>query len=98
MKTLTPTIIHVTRFQPFESRIGIDTVVRLDFHYDPKLIGHLKRILANYRPDAVDPGLNRQTPGGWLPREKCWFVESIVWDVMKVELSSSGYAIREGAV
>lgn len=88
-------IIHVSTFQPFESRIGFDHVLRLDFNYNPELIAHLKRFLAGYKAQAVDPTAGRMTPGGWLQRERCWFVEPIIWDALKLELSFLGYRIHE---
>ena len=65
-----PITIHVDRFQPFQSRIGLDTVIRLQFDYDPALIARLKALLAVY---AV--GTEHKTVGGWLAKHRCWFVE-----------------------
>ena len=93
--TTAPTLIHVTTFQPFESRIGIDHVMRLDFAYDPELIAHLKRLLAGYKTAAVDPAHNRHAPGGFLPKYRCWFLEPCIWDAVKLELSFLGYRIHE---
>lgn len=93
--TTTPTRIRVTTFQPFESRIGIDHVLRLDFNYDPELIAHLKRLLAGYKIAAVDPAHNRNAPGGFLPKYRCWFLEPCIWEAVRLELEFSGYHIRE---
>ena len=91
----TPTTIHVSRFQPFESRVGIDYVLRLDFDYDPELIAHLKRFLAEYKADAVNRDLGRLTPGGWLSHHRCWFIEPCIWEAVMLELEFSGYRIQE---
>ena len=93
--TTEPTLIRVTTFQPFESRIGMDHVLRLDFVYDPELIVLLKRILAEYKVQAVNRALGRLAPGGWLPRERCWFFEPCIWDAVRLELEFAGYRIRE---
>lgn len=89
--TQAPTLtIHVDRFQPFESRLGVDTVVRLRFEYTPALIARLKAILAVY---AV--GTEHKIIGGWLPKHACWFVEPDVWDVVRDELQLLGHRIVE---
>lgn len=88
-------VIHVSRFQPFESRAGRDHVLRLDFNYDPQLIAHLKRLLAGYKTAAIDPAHNRNAPGGFLPKYRCWFLEPCIWESVKLELEFSGYCIRE---
>lgn len=88
------TLIHVSTFQPFESRIGRDVVMRLDFAYDPGLIAHLKRCLDGYKVQAVNPSAGRMTPGGWLPREQCWFLEPIIWESVRLELEFAGYRIE----
>jgi len=82
--------IHVDHFQPFQSRVGIDTVVRLQFDYDQALVSRLKAILSVY---AV--GTEHKTIGGWLPKHRCWFVEPSVWDVVKMELLFLGHRIVE---
>lgn len=81
-------IILVDRFQPFQSRIGLDTVIRLQFEYDAALVARLKALLAVY---VVRTG--NRTIGGWLPKHSCWFVESEVWDVIKMELLYLGHRI-----
>ena len=93
--TTGPTLIRVTTFQPFESRIGIDHVLRLDFNYDPELIAYLKRLLAGYKTAAVDPAHNRHAPGGFLPKYRCWFLEPCIWESVRLELEFSGYRIQE---
>jgi hypothetical protein len=84
------TTISVDQFQPFSSRAGIDTVMRLRFPYDPGLVSRLKALLAVY---AV--GHQYRTVGGWLPEHQAWFVEADVWDVVRDELQFLGYQIAE---
>jgi hypothetical protein len=91
----TEPVIYVSRFQPFESRRGRDYVLRLDFDYDPALIAQIKRLLAGYKADAVNPALRRLAPGGWLPEYRCWFLEPCIWEAVRLELEFSGYHIRE---
>lgn len=89
--TQVPTIIiHADHFQPFQSRVGLDTVVRLRFEYDAALVSRLKALLAVY---AV--GTERKTIGGWLPKHQCWFVEANAWEVVRMELLFLGHRVRE---
>lgn len=89
--TQAPTItIHVDRFQPFQSRVGLDTVVRLRFEYDAALVSRLKALLAVH---AV--GTEHKIIGGWLPKHSCWFVEPSVWDVIRMELLYLGHRVME---
>ena len=90
--TQAPTIIiHADHFQPFQSRVGFDTVVRLRFKYDAALVARLKALLAVY---VV--GTEHRTIGGWLPKHSCWFVESDAWDVIRMELLYLGHRIVKG--
>lgn len=82
--------IVVDTFQPFQSRSGMDVVMRLRFEYHPALIARLKALLAVY---AV--GSERKIVGGWLPEHRVWFVEPSVWDVVRDELQFLGYRIVE---
>lgn len=82
--------IHADRFQPFQSRVGLDHVIQLHFEYDPSLVARLKAILSVY---AV--GATSKVVGGWLPKLRCWFVEPEVWDVVKMELRYLGHQILE---
>jgi len=82
--------IYVDRFQPFQSRDGTDTVIRLRFSYDSALVARLKALLAVY---VV--GTEHKTVGGWLPKHSCWFVEPTVWDVVRDELHLLGHQIVE---
>lgn len=88
-------VLKVSRFQPFESRIGTDTVIRLKFPWDRNLVDELKRLLSLYRREALNPDRNQHAPGGWLPEHRCWFIEPIIWPVVKMELVWLGYAIVE---
>jgi hypothetical protein len=83
--------IYVDRFQPFQSRVGLDTVVRVWFEYDAALVSRLKAILAVY---AV--GSPHKVVGGWLPKHRSWFVEAHAWEVVKLELLYLGHRIIEG--
>jgi hypothetical protein len=90
-QTQAPTLtIHVDRFQPFQSRVGIDSVVRLRFEYDPALVSRLKALLEVYRI-----GTEHKTVGGWLPKHSCWFVEPAVWDVVRMELLYLDHRVME---
>jgi hypothetical protein len=92
-RTQAPTVlIHVDRSQPFQSRLGLDTVVRLRFEYDAALVSRLKAILAVY---AV--GTPHKVVGGWLPEHRAWFVEPSVWDVVRMELLFLGHRVKEFA-
>ena len=83
-------IIHVSRFQPFASRLGIDEVMQLQFDYDTALVSKLKAILAVY---AV--GSPHKVVGGWLPKYRCWFIEPDAWEMVKMELLFLGHRVRE---
>ena len=86
-----PVSIYVDQFQPFQSRVGLDTVVRVRFEYDAALVSRLKAILAVY---AV--GAEHKSIGGWLPKHRSWFVEAHAWEVVKLELLYLGHLIIEG--
>jgi hypothetical protein len=89
-KTSTPALIHADTFQPFASRVGIDTVVRLQFDYNPALVSRLKALLSVYRV-----GAEHKTIGGWLPKFKCWFVEAEAWEIVRMELLYLGHRVME---
>jgi hypothetical protein len=59
-------VIQVSRFQPFESRQGIDTVIGLRFTYDAAIVALLKALLVRHRERAAKPEEHRHTAGGWL--------------------------------
>lgn len=89
--TQAPTVtIHADRFQPFQSRLGVDEVMRLQFDFDAALVARLKALLAVY---AV--GSQHRVIGGWLPKHRCWFVEPDAWAVVKLELLYLGHRIME---
>ena len=89
--TQAPTItIHADYFQPFQSRVGLDTVVRLRFEFDAALVSRLKAILAVYA--VCSP---HKVVGGFLPKFRCWFVEPDVWEVVWMELLYLGHRVRE---
>jgi hypothetical protein len=77
--------IHVSAFQPFESRQGVDTVLALKFRYAPELIGALKGAL--HRAARV---LGLRNVGGWLPEHRCWFVERDAWPLVRERLLAAG--------
>lgn len=87
-------MIAVSSFQPFPSRIGQDTVIRLQFNYDPDLVESLKKILRHYKDEALDPARHIFKPGGWNPNQKCWFVERNIWELVKHELEEMGYEFQ----
>ena len=91
-RTQAPTItIHADHFQPFQSRMGLDTVVRLRFEYDAALVSRLKALLAIY---AV--GTEHKTIGGWLAKHQCWFIETSACESIKLELLYLGHRIVKG--
>ena len=83
-------LIHVDRFQPFTSRLGIDEVVRLRFPFEPQLVSRLKALLAVY---VV--GTEHKTVGGWLPKHGAWFIEPDVWPVIRMQLVYLGHRVLE---
>jgi hypothetical protein len=85
--------VHVSAFQPFESRRGVDTVLALRFRYDPDLIAVLKDALQEARRRGYGNNL-----GGWLAEHHCWFVERHVWPVVADRLREFGctFAVRDG--
>lgn len=88
-------MIYVSAFQPFASRIGQDTVIKLTFDYNPDLIASLKKILRHYRDEAIDPSRHIFQPGGWNPKEKCWYVERTIWEMVKQDLMYEGYEFED---
>jgi hypothetical protein len=82
--------IHADRFQPFQSCVCLDTVVRLRFEYDAALVARLKALLTVY---AV--GSEHKTVGSWLPQHRVWFVEPDVWEMVRMELLFLGHRVME---
>jgi hypothetical protein len=82
--------IHVSAFQPFESRRGVNTVLALRFQYDPELIAALKDALQEARRRGYGNNL-----GGWLPEYRCWFVERHAWPLVADRLREFGCTFTE---
>jgi hypothetical protein len=85
--------IHVGRGQPFESRIGEDTVLFLRFRYDKNLVAEIKDYLARRRGEY--PQGKAFQPGGWLPDERVWFVEEAIWADLREQLLDEGHVLVE---
>jgi hypothetical protein len=83
--------IRVTRFQPFSSRTGVDTVVGLAFRYDADLVAKLKTILREARSHCRVSG----HPGGWLDEHRKWFVEPAAWPFVRRRLEAAGCVLVE---
>jgi hypothetical protein len=83
------TEIDVSRFQPFQSRVGKDTVLGLRFGYDPELVAVLKSAV---REAARALGVGFR--GGWLPEHKLWFVENDAWPSVRRRLLEAGHTLR----
>jgi hypothetical protein len=82
-------VVYAGSFQPFSSRAGQDTVVKLRFQFDRDLIETLKRSLRAYRPHAYP----WKVCGGWLPSEHCWFVERGCWPYVRHTLEAAGHRV-----
>ena len=90
-QTQAPTItLHADHFQPFQSRVGLDTVVRLRFEYDAALVARLKALLTVYAA-----GTEHKIVGGWLPKHRCWFIEASAWKIVRMELLYLGHRVLE---
>ncbi len=85
--------LELFRFQPFQSRQGVDTVLGLRFPYEPTLIESLKQALRQATADGRNRGILSATAqsGGWLPERRCWFVESFAWPTVRDVLRRFGY-------
>src|SRR5262245_12603735 len=64
--------IRVTSFQPFTSRVGVDTVLSVRFPFALK-----ERFKAKAKEAAVRSGIKNGY--GWLSEHNTWFVERSVW-------------------
>jgi hypothetical protein len=82
-------LIEISRFQPFASRQGIDTVYRLRFQYDPDIILILKAALHRARGTLGGNNL-----GGWLEEHRCWFVEPSAWPLVADQLRRNGCQLQ----
>jgi hypothetical protein len=81
--------IFAGTFQPFESRRGLDEVVRLQFRYDPQLVEDLKRMLRSAkRATGVYPHC-----GGWLAERRRWFCERSCWPSVRQQLERHGHSV-----
>jgi hypothetical protein len=89
-------IVHVFRFQPFPSRAAQPPVVGLRFAYDAALVARFKAALAVCKGWALDPQQRIYTAGGWLPEERCWFVEPAAWPTVRAALVAFGATCVEG--
>ncbi len=90
----TGTHIRAFEFQPFESRQGRDTVIGLTFPFNRPIAEILKQCFARYRQQLYDPEHFIHSAGGWLARERCWFVEHAIWPTVQRELEAAGYEIH----
>jgi hypothetical protein len=80
--------VHVSAFQPFSSRRGVDTVLALQFRYDAEVIEVLKDAL---RKATRDLGI--YNAGGWLAEHRSWFVERAAWPIVRDHLRRAGYTL-----
>jgi hypothetical protein len=78
-------LVLVDRFQPFQSRVGKDKVIRLRFAYDERIVERLKEALREARQF-----LGVRNPGGWLAAHEAWFVEPAAWEHVKYQLEELG--------
>ncbi len=89
-----PCKIRAFTFQPFASRKGRDTVVGLRFPFNPSVAQILKQCFVRYRHELHDPEHFILAAGGWLHRERCWFVEQAIWPTLQRELKAAGHALQ----
>jgi hypothetical protein len=83
-------VVEVSEFQPFKSRVGVDTVLRLRSPYDAELVGALKAALA-----AAKQILGSKNVGGWLPDHRVWWVERAAWPYVRDFLEALGHTVSE---
>jgi hypothetical protein len=81
-------LVRVSSFQPFSSRVGIDTVIKLEFAYDALLVALVKGAIRQARPSM------HKTAGGWLAEHRAWFVERDVWPKVMAALEEEGVRLR----
>ena len=84
--------ILVSPFYPFTSRR--EHVLRLDFYYNATLVDLLKKLIREHKTEAVNVSAGRLCAGGFLSRERCWFVEPCIWSAVKTELQRAGYQVE----
>jgi hypothetical protein len=75
--------VFVKAFQPFSSRVGIDTVLSLSFAYDPGVVAVLKKALR-----AAGRFYCQRNMGGWLAEHRVWFVEHRAWPTVRFAMPS----------
>ena len=78
--------IQLSEFQPFASRAGRDTVLRLQFYYCPEAVEQIKAALKEARTTTLGTNL-----GGWLAEHKCWFIEFSAWPTVRKQLLRAGH-------
>jgi hypothetical protein len=91
---MSPRRIRVSAFQPFKGRVGVDTVLGLEFPYDPDLVELLKESIRDAKRRTGVAG----TAGGWLAEHHRWFVERAAWPLIKAALLRAGHAVDESAL
>jgi hypothetical protein len=82
------TTISLSEFQPFDSRVGHDTVLRLQFYYCPEAVEQIKSALKEARVTTLGTHL-----GGWLAAHKCWFIEFSAWPTVRKQLLRAGHRL-----
>jgi hypothetical protein len=85
--------LSLTRFQPFQTRRGIDTVIGLRFPYDAGLVENLKATLRQQRDVVRRATPHAQTAGGWLPAYHCWYIEPPAWPAVAALLRQYGWDV-----
>jgi hypothetical protein len=75
--------VNVSSFRPFSNFAGGESVVRLVFYYDAKLVDFLKSLLRYARRETGGKG-------GWLKDRGSWFVERKAWPIVHQELTAAG--------
>ncbi len=76
-------------FQPFESRMGVESVIALKFKYDKYIVESIKNTLKYLK----SRNLTRSNAGGWLDFFKVWYIEPNVWDEF-VSILNNNYEIH----
>jgi hypothetical protein len=77
--------IHVSSFQPFESRVGRDTVLAIQFPYNAEVVEVLKAALRD-----AGRRFGRRNLGGWLADHHVWFCERAAWPLVRERLAGMG--------
>jgi hypothetical protein len=83
--------IELSTFQPFKSRVGVDTVLALRLlKFDPALPVLLKEALRKASEQTGGKNL-----GGWLAAHRVWFVERSAWPIVRRHLRAHGYKLPD---